>query len=132
MHRARHQFLAGAAFSGDQDRRLGRRHLPDHREHLLHRGAGAHDIDQNALIRKLPLQALGFLRQTALRRGALQQNFQSTGLNRLFEKPERAQVVHGLHRRFDIPESGQHDGGRHVALCPQTFQKLKSIHAGHH
>ena len=50
MNRPRHQLFAGAALARDQHRRLGGRHLPDHRKHLLHRRARAHQIHQNARI----------------------------------------------------------------------------------
>ena len=38
------QFLARAAFAGDQDRRLGTRHATDHRENPAHRRAVPHHI----------------------------------------------------------------------------------------
>ena len=132
MDRAGDQFLAGSALTRNHDGRLRRRHLPDQRKYLLHAGRRPDQIHQNALVRELPLQALRFFGQPALGRGTLQQQPQRARLNRLFQKPKSAEVVHGLDGRFDVAESREHDRGRTATLVAHAFQKLEPVHPRHH
>ena len=132
MNSARDKFLARAAFAIDQYGRFAWSHLPDKREHLLHRGRRSDQIYKYALVLQLALEALGFFGQTALRRGALQENSKSRRLNGLFKKPERAQIVNRRNRGFDITESCEHDSRRHIARRSETLQKFEAVHARHH
>ena len=66
MNRAGHQLFSSTAFAGDQHRGLAGRNLPDDREHLLHRRRSTNHVDQNPLVRQLPLQTLGFFGEGAL------------------------------------------------------------------
>ena len=58
VNRSRQQLLARAAFAGEQDGRTGRRHLADHREHALHRGAAADDVVEVVVAIQLAPQRL--------------------------------------------------------------------------
>ena len=122
MHSPRDQFFAGSAFPGDQHGRSRRRHLPDQRKYLLHGGASSYQVHQHPLVRQLPLQTLGLFGQPALGGGALQQNFQRTGLDGLFQKPKRPQIVHGLDSGLDVSKSRQHNSRRQGILRSQTLQ----------
>ena len=55
MDRARNQFLAGSAFAIDQYGSLAGSHLPDQREHLLHRRRSSDQVHKHALVLQLAL-----------------------------------------------------------------------------
>ena len=74
---------------------------------------------------KLPLQPLGLLRPAGFAKPRARAEPQRARLDRLFEKPERAQIVHGLNGRLDIAEGRQHDGGRHVPCDASRFNSSK-------
>ena len=93
---------------------------------------GAHQVHQHAIICELPLQAFGFFGQTALWERPFEQDAQRGRLDRLFEEPERAQIVNCRDSRFDVAERGQNDRRRHVAHAAKPLQQLEAVHARHH
>ena len=56
VHRARHQFLAGAALAGDQHASLARSGLLQEGKNFLHLGRSTHQFAERALIAELALQ----------------------------------------------------------------------------
>ncbi len=129
---ARHQFLASAAFAGQQHRRFAGGDLPDHREYGLHRWRCPDQVDQHALVAQLPLQALGFFDEAALRGRPLEQDAERGRLNGFLEEPECAEVVNRGDRRLNVAERRQHDRGRHAPLVAEPLQQFEAIHARHH
>ena len=83
------------------------------------------------LVAELALQDALLARSPRVAAGAADQHFQGRRLDWLFQKPVRAQLVHGPHRRLHIAERRQHDGGRHVAGIAQPLQEPEAVQARH-
>ena len=132
MDGASHQLLAGAALSRDQHGGLRRRHLAHKREDLVHGLAISDQFAEHALITQLPLEPFGLLRQAVLHCRPFEQEPENPRLNRLFEKPEGAQLVQGGESRFDISEGRDHDGGDAASRGIQAPEKLGPVDARHH
>ena len=128
----RGQLFSGAALTGKQHGGAAGRDLLNERENLVHLGRRADHFAEHALIAQLALQPLGVFGKASLRGGALEQQAQRLRLHGFFEEPERAQVVDGGDRRFEIPEGSLHDRGRPSALRLEPAQKLVAIHTRHH
>ena len=58
----------------------------------------------------------------ALCGGPREQDLQGVGLNRLLEKPERAEIVNRLERILDAAECSEDDGHRSAAVARELFQ----------
>src|SRR6185437_7920269 len=117
MNSAGDKLFARTALARNENGGARRRHLADQRKYLLHRRTRAHHIHQHTFVLQFPLETLGLLRKSALLGGAIKKNFESSRLDWLFEEPECAKIVNRLNRRFDVSESRQNNGWRHIALC---------------
>ena len=132
VHGARHQFLAGAAFAGDQHAGLARSGLLQQRKNLLHLGGSAHQFAERALVAELPLQIPLVGQQAGMAAGAADQHFQHAGLDGLFQKPVGPQFVHRLALPFRYcRKPSARWSAWHLAGIPQTLQQTEAVQPGH-
>ncbi len=134
VERARHQFLAGAAFAGDEDGDVGGGDLLDETEDFAH-GAGTADHGAEdagfaeAAARHFKLD-LGF----ALAGGVGQDGAQAGGVNRFLEEVVSAQL-HGVDGQLNGAHGGEdHHGEVRVesrALLSQLGQQADAIQTRH-
>ena len=116
MNGARDQFLAGAAFTRDQNSGLAGGHLAGHGKHFLHGRRAADQAIEHSLIAQLPVKKVCFLGEPPLRSGPLDQHLEGAGLDGLFQEPESSQVVDGLDGVLNTAECRQNNRRRGVAL----------------
>ena len=125
MQGARHQFLAGAGFAGDQHRHAGARQSADGAKHLLH-GRRLAEQFRNAAARGFDIGG-----HRGLLGGAAHQIHRLVDVEGLGQVFERAALIGG-DRRVQIRMRGHHDdrqaGPRHLNFL-QQFEPAASGHA---
>ena len=132
MDGARHQFLAGTAFSRDQDRRVRVLQARDHAQHILDFGGRAHNSVQLGLGIHALAQEFVFFHQANFFRHAAQEEAQFFQRGKGFADVVVGAQLHGLHRGFHRSVAG-HDrdlgAGQHLL---HLFQEGEARHIGHH
>ena len=98
---------------------------------MADRGRGSHQIAQMAVMGKLALEPLRLRHQIFIADGAFEQRRERGRLRRLFQKPERMQVVYDRHRFVDASESGEHDRRSEVASVEKLAQQTEPVQARH-
>src|SRR5450432_4383141 len=101
-----HQLLPSATLSTDQYRRRSGRHLPDHREDLLHRRGSSNQVPQYAAKAQVALKLVGFLKASFVMNRTFQQNLEGARFHRLLQEPECLEVMNGGQRLFHAAEAG--------------------------
>ena len=114
VQRARHQFLAGSAFAGDQHGDIGGRDLLDQPENLPHRSGTAHQRAQHAGLAQPAPRHFQLDLRFALPGGVDQDGAQPRGVHRLLQKVVSAQL-HGIDGQLDGAHGGEHHDG-HVGV----------------
>ncbi len=131
VQRMGHQRFAGAGFAVDQHMAVGLPQIKDIFAQAFHHVRGADQLaHQHRAIRQLAPQGAVVQRQAAALRGTLGQLGHPVGVERLFQKIERADP-HRLdgHRHVAMP--GDHDHGQATVDAHQALQKGHAVHAGH-
>ena len=109
MQRLRHQLLAGAGLAGDQDGRVGPRHLADELEDLQHRPRAAHDpLAVGGALAELQAEGGDLVAHVGVLEDPLQRGEQVVHLERLRDVVVGA-VLHGLDGAGAAAEGGHHD-----------------------
>ena len=127
---SRQQFLAGAAFTGNQNRGGAGSHQLGQPEDLLHGFGRAHQRTQRALVPELPLGHLQFAPDFALPRRILQDGAQPRRIHRLFNEIVGAKL-HRRDRRIDAPLRRQQDYRNLARLERDLLQQFHAVHARH-
>ena len=130
MNGARHQFLSGAAFAGDEDRSIGWRDRLDGIEDVLHGGALADDVGRPRNLRDRLLQTDIFLLGAAMRHGFRDQVSDLVRVERLIDVVISPVLERG-DRGLDRSVAG-HDDDQHVGIdFVQSALQLDAIGAAH-
>ncbi len=122
------QFLAGAAFAGDEDGGLGAGDFADQLAQILHGRAFAQQFVAGFVLLgvvevRVDLEEL--VEVLRLLEGDLQL-VGGKGLEHVIEGP----VAHALHGRFDRAEAGDHDDQRFLGLGLQFAQQIGAFAVG--
>ena len=131
VHGPGDEFLAGAAFAGDEDGGFAGGDLFDEGEDLAHGSGLAGHVAEGAVAGELALETLGFFGEAAVGDGAVQKNAEHGGLDGFFEEPVGTEVVDGGEGGFDVAEGGKDDGGDLNAFAGEAAEEFKAVHAGH-
>jgi hypothetical protein len=125
VHRARHQFLAGAALAGDQHARAGGPHAPHLLADRLHGHGFAHH-------QRAPLHLVAQRTHLATQVAAVQRiadgDQQALLAERLLDEVEGA-VARGLDRGGNGPVAADHDHRQLGVVLAQPPQHLDAVHA---
>ncbi len=126
VHSASDQLLSGAAFAGDENAGIARRHQGDALEDHLHGRTGADDLFRPGDRTRGP----GIGRRLVLKGTALQ----STGhrFQGLIEIERLGQIIEGAafdrpDRCAEIAESGHHDDGSILGQLPEPAQGTEAV-----
>src|SRR3974390_3202182 len=131
VDRAGDQFLASAAFAGDQDGRTGWRALRDKPVNGLHLRAQTDDVLESVFRANLGLEVEILLQQAPALQRTLYHQFQFVRLERLRDVVEGTEL-HRLDRRVDLREPGDHDD-IHVGMrLLYPAQHFEAVHIWHH
>ncbi len=131
MESPSHQFLAGSALTGGQNRALCRRDLADQLLHFPHRGAVADDHGACPSLRHRPPQVAHFLSQATFLHTAPDLAHQIVQNQRL-EQVVRGSLAESFDCRLQVAERGDQDDRGARTESRQTIGHLNAIDAGHH
>ena len=127
---ARDQLLAGAAFAGEQHRRIGRRALRHQPVDRLHLRARSDDVLEPVFRGHLALEIDIFLQELPPFERALHYQLEFVRFERLGDVIEGAEL-HRLYRRVDLRQAGDHndvDIGMALLDPAQHFQPADVRH----
>src|SRR5579871_1053602 len=125
------QLFSGATLSTDQYGRCSRRYLSDEREDLLHRPGGSHQVSEHTAKPQVALELIGFLQTPSIVNRTFQQGLEGARLHRLFQVPERLELMNGGQSLIHRPKARERNGGSGVAVFFQVPQQFEAVHARH-